>query len=72
MEYGKKVIIKDRPDLPVSYAYAGAEAVTKPCFVSMDYYAGMENFLCLEIVKAADTALIGKTIYLHSSAVEEA
>ena len=70
MEYGRKVIIRDRPELPTPFIYAGAEAVVKPCFVSMEYYSGMENFLCLEITSAADPTLIGKTIYLHASAVD--
>lgn len=72
MEYGTIVKIKDRPELPIPFVYAGAKALVRPKFQDESFYAGLENFLCLEIREAADAELIGKIIYLHVSQVEQA
>ncbi len=70
MEFGTKVKILPKPENPMPFPYAGAIAEVKQTFTDMRYYAGMEHFLCLEILEAQDAALAGKTIFLHISQVE--
>lgn len=68
---GDRVVIKPRQDIGW-FALSGATAVVKQRFSNMEYYEGMDNFLCLEITGAEAPELIGKTVNLYAGAVERA
>ncbi len=68
---GDSVVIAPRRDIGW-FAYAGASAVVKQRFSNMEYYDGMDNFLCLEITGAGDESLIGTTISLYADSVNSA